>query len=52
MKLLRAELDSLDLSKLSEAVTVAERNNLPFTDSDVEQQLQYWVEGLLDYDQV
>lgn len=52
MKLLRAELDTLELTKLSEAVAVAERNNLPFTDTDVEQQLQYWILGLVDNEQV
>lgn len=52
MKLLRAEFDSLQVDKLAEAVTVADRNNLQFTDTDVEQQLQYWMGGLLDNDQV
>lgn len=51
-KLLRAELDEAALDKLIAAVGAAQRNNLPFTDTDVEQQLQLWMEGLLDGDQV
>uniref|UniRef100_A0A383VF57 Uncharacterized protein n=1 Tax=Tetradesmus obliquus TaxID=3088 RepID=A0A383VF57_TETOB len=50
-KLLRAELDEAALDKLIAAVGAAQRNNLPFTDTDVEQQLQLWMEGLLDGDQ-
>jgi hypothetical protein len=33
-------------------VGAAQRNNLPYTDAGVEQQLQLWMEGLLDNDQV
>jgi hypothetical protein len=51
-KLLRAELDEAALDKLSAAVGMAQRNNLPYTDADVEQQLQLWMEGLMENDQV
>lgn len=52
LKLLRDELDSLALDKLSDAVRMAERNNLSYSDSDVEQQLQLWIEGLIENDEV
>ncbi|KAF8058125.1 SPBPB2B2.09c [Scenedesmus sp. PABB004] len=48
VKLMRADAETLDLAKLGEAVAVAERNNLPFTDAAVEQQLSWWIEGLLE----
>jgi hypothetical protein len=51
-KLLRAELDGDALERLSDAVGMAQRNNLPYADAGVEQQLQLWMEGLLDNDQV
>ncbi|KAF6261016.1 hypothetical protein COO60DRAFT_818594 [Scenedesmus sp. NREL 46B-D3] len=50
-KLLRSELDGAALDKLGAAVGMAQRNNLPYTDAVVEQQLQLWMEGLLDSDQ-
>jgi hypothetical protein len=51
-KLLRAELDAAALDKLNAAVGMVQRNNLPYTDADVEQQQQLWMEGLLENDQV
>lgn len=52
MGLLRADLDEASLSKLSEAVQQAARYNLPYSDADVEQQLDVWMEGLIGNDQV
>jgi hypothetical protein len=51
-KLLRADLDGADLERLGDAVGMAQRNNLPYADAGMEQQLQLWMEGLLDNDQV
>jgi hypothetical protein len=51
-KLLRFDLDSSDLLKLGQAVQLAERYNGIYTDNDVEQQLQCWVQGLLQNEQV
>jgi hypothetical protein len=51
-KLLRADLDGADLERLGDAVGMAQRNNLPYADAGVEQQLQLWMEGLLENDQV
>jgi hypothetical protein len=52
MGLLRTDLDESTLSKLSEAVQQSARHNLPYADSDVEQQVDVWMEGLLANDQV
>eukprot|EP00775_Hariotina_reticulata_P005333 gene5333-5569_t len=50
-KLLRHDLDSPDLLKLGQAVQLAERYNGIYADSDVEQQLECWVQGLLQEEQ-
>jgi hypothetical protein len=52
MKLLRTDLDDSTLSKLSEAVQQADRHNLPYSDSNIEQQLDIWMEGLVANEQV
>lgn len=52
MKLLRADLDDSTLLKLTEAVQQSARYNLPYSDRDVEQQVDVWLEGLLGNDQV
>jgi hypothetical protein len=51
-KILRTELDEAALAKLATAVDMAQRDNIPFVDSDLEQQLDVWIEGLIDNDQV
>lgn len=52
MKLLRSDLDDSTLSKLSEAVQQADRYNMPYSDGNVEQQVDIWLEGLVANDQV
>jgi hypothetical protein len=52
MGLLRTDLDESTLAKLSEAVQQSSRHNLPYADTDVEQQVDVWMEGLLGNDQV
>lgn len=52
MRLLRSDLDESSLLKLSEAVQQASRFNLPYSDRDIEQQVDVWLEGLMAQDQV
>jgi len=52
MKLLRSDLDDAALLKLTDAVQQSARYNLPYSDRDVEQQVDVWLEGLLGNDQV
>lgn len=52
MKLLRTDLDESTLGKLSEAVQQADRYNLPYSDSNIEQQVDVWMEGLVANEQV
>jgi hypothetical protein len=52
LRLLRSDLNDSAITKLSEAVQQADRYNQPYSDSDVEQQLDVWVEALTGNDQV
>ena len=52
LRLLRSDLNDSAITKLSEAVQQADRYNQPYSDSDVEQQLDVWVEALTGHDQV
>jgi hypothetical protein len=52
MKLMRAELDNINLDKLALAVTGAARTATPYADADVEAQLAVWLSGLEEERQV